>query len=135
MSNMALQAALIITGIAIALLIIYGADVASSITIDGEVGERKTGFLPMSEMQRGIGLGTPALILPIIGFFISLKEPSKGLGMMIIVAGILIIIGGIVVIANPSPESVDRDPVGSAVMLFAPALIQLTLGAIKIKKS
>ena len=55
--------------------------------------------------------------------------------MMIIVAGILIIIGGIVVIANPSPESVDRDPVGSAVMLFAPALIQLTLGAIKIKKS
>ena len=48
---------------------------------------------------------------------------------------ILIIIGGIVVIANPSPEGMDRDPVGSAVMLFAPALIQLALGAIKIKKS
>ena len=87
---MALKVALIITGIAIALLFVYGADVASSITVDGEVGERKTGFLPMSEMQRGIGLGTPALILPIIGFFISLKEPSKGLGVMILSCSLFI---------------------------------------------
>ena len=54
---------------------------------------------------------------------------------MIIIAGILIIIGGIVVVANPSPEGMDRDPIGSAVMLFAPAAIQIGLGAIKIKKS
>ena len=88
-------------------------------------------------MQRGIGLGGPALILPIIAFFISLKEPSKGLGIMIIIAGILIIIGGIAVVANPSPssESSDRDPIGSVVMLFAPALIQIAVGIIKIKKS
>ena len=33
------------------------------------------------------------------------------------------------------PESVDRDPIGSVVMLFAPAIIQIALGAIKIKKS
>jgi|TARA_B100000029_G_scaffold277638_1_gene272080 ABC-type transport system involved in multi-copper enzyme maturation permease subunit len=127
---MALKAALIITGIAILLLIVYGADVAVSMG-----NEAKEGFLPLNEMQRGIGLGGTALILPIIAFFISLKEPSKGLGVMIIIAGILIIIGGIVVIANPSPEGMDRDPIGSAVMLFAPAAIQLGLGAIKIKKS
>jgi len=127
---MALKAALIITGIAIALLVAYGADVAVSMS-----NEAKEGFLPLNDMQRGIGLGAPALILPIIAFFISLKEPSKGLGIMIVIAGILIIIGGIAVVANPSPESVDRDPVGSVVMLFAPALIQLALGAIKIKKS
>ena len=127
---MALQAALIITGIAIVLLIVYGADVAVSMG-----NEAKEVFLPLNDMQRGIGLGAPALILPIIGFFISLKEPSKGLGMMIVIAGILIIIGGIAVVANPSPESADRDPVGSVVMLFAPAIIQLALGAIKIKKS
>jgi len=127
---MALKAALIITGIAIALLVAYGADVAVSMG-----NEAKEGFLPLNDMQRGIGLGAPALILPIIAFFISLKEPSKGLGIMIVIAGILIIIGGIAVVANPSPESVDRDPVGSVVMLFAPALIQLALGAIKIKKS
>ena len=127
---MALQAALIITGIAIVLLIVYGADVSVSMG-----NEAKEGFLPLNDMQRGIGLGAPALILPIIVFFISLKEPSKGLGIMIIIAGILIIIGGIAVVANPSPESADRDPVGSVVMLFAPAIIQLALGAIKIKKS
>ena len=127
---MALKAALIITGIAIGLLIAYGADVAVSMG-----NEAKEGFLPLNDMQRGIGLGVPALILPIIGFFISLKEPSKGLGIMIIIAGILIIIGGIAVVANPSPESADRDPVGSVVMLFAPGIIQLVLGAIKIKKS
>ena len=132
---MALKAGLVLTGIAIGLLLLYGADVASSINVDGEIGERKDGFLPLNDMQRGIGLGAPALILPIIGFFISLKEPSKGLGMMIVIAGILIIIGGIAVVANPSPESADRDPVGSVVMLFAPAIIQLALGAIKIKKS
>ena len=132
---MALKAGLVLTGIAIGLLLLYGADVASSINVDGEIGERKDGFLPLNDMQRGIGLGVPALILPIIGFFISLKEPSKGLGIMIIIAGILIIVGGIAVVANPSPESADRDPVGSVVMLFAPAIIQLALGAIKIKKS
>ena len=112
------------------MLIAYGADVAVSMG-----NEAKEGFLPLNDMQRGIGLGAPALILPIIGFFISLKEPSKGLGMMIVIAGILIIIGGIAVVANPSPESADRDPVGSVVMLFAPGIIQLALGAIKIKKS
>jgi len=127
---MALKAALIITGIAIGLLVAYGADVAVSMG-----NEAKEGFLPLNDMQRGIGLGAPALILPIIAFFISLKEPSKGLGIMIIIAGILIIIGGIAVVANPSPESADRDPVGSVVMLFAPGIIQLALGAIKIKKS
>jgi hypothetical protein len=127
---MALKAGLVLTGIAIGLLVAYGADVAVSMG-----NEAKEGFLPLNDMQRGIGLGAPALILPIIAFFISLKEPSKGLGIMIIIAGILIIIGGIAVVANPSPESADRDPVGSVVMLFAPGIIQLALGAIKIKKS
>ena len=129
---MAIKAALILTGIAIALLIVYGADVSVSMGNDA-----KEGFLPLNDMQRGIGLGGPALILPILAFFISLKESSKGLGVMIIIAGILIIIGGIAVVANPSPEleSSDRDPIGSVVMLFAPALIQIALGFIKIKKS
>ena len=88
-------------------------------------------------MQRGIGLGAPALILPIIAFFISRKEPSKGLGIMIIISGILIIIGGLVVLANPAPaaETSDRDPMASMAMMFIPAIIQLALGGIKISKS
>jgi len=127
---MALGVGLAITGIAIGLLVLYGADVAVSMgNADHE------GFLPLDDMQRGIGLGGPALILPIIAFFISLKEKSKGLGVMIIIAGLLIIIGGLAVTMNPSSTSSDRDPIGSVVMLFAPGILQIILGGIKIKKS
>ena len=123
---MALQAALIITGIAIALLIVYGADVSVSMG-----NEAKEGFLPLNDMQRGMGLGGPAIILPIIAFFISLKESSKGLGGMIIISGVLILIGGLAMVGTPAPEGVERNPV----MLFAPGIFQIVLGAIKIKKS
>ena len=41
---MAKTAAVIITGIAIALLVIYGADVAAGVNVDGEVGEQGDGF-------------------------------------------------------------------------------------------
>jgi len=82
-----------------------------------------------------MGLGGPALILPIIAFFISLKEPSKGLGGMIIIAGVLILIGGLAMVGSPAPEGVDRDPMSSVAMLFAPGIFQIALGAIKIKKS
>ena len=119
-------AAMAITAIAIALLALYGADVAISMgSSDGE------GFLPLDDMQRGMGLGGPAIILPIIAFFIALRDKSKGLGGLIIISGILILVGGIAMIATPAPEGVERNPI----MLFAPAIIQLVLGAIKIVKS
>ena len=129
---MALTASLILAGIAVGLLALYAADVAVAMSSDSDYG-----FLPLDHMQRGIGLGGPALILPIIAFFISRKEPSKGLGLLIIISGILIIIGGIVVLVNPAPDaaSSDRDPITSMAMMFVPAVIQLALGGIKISKS
>ncbi|MBA4437860.1 MAG: hypothetical protein ACE5Q9_03585 [Nitrosopumilus sp.] len=129
---MALTAALVITGIAIGLLLIYAADVAVAMSSDSDYG-----FLPLDHMQRGMGLGAPALILPIIAFFISLKEPSKGLGVMIIITGILIIMGGVAIMVNPSPssETSERDPMASMAMMIIPAAIQLALGGIKIAKS
>ena len=129
---MALKASLIITGIAIGLLVLYGADVAASM---GGDGGKSDGFLPLDDMQRGMGLVGPALLLPIIAFFISLKEPSKGLGGMIIIAGVLILIGGIAMVGTAAPEGTDRDPMASVAMLFAPGIFQIALGAIKIKKS
>ena len=128
---MALKASLIITGIAIGLLILYGADVVASINMDGEIGVKSDGFLPLNDMQRGMGLGGPAIILPIIAFFISLREKSKGLGGLIIISGVLILVGGLAMIGTPAPEGVERNPL----MLFAPAIIQIALGAIKIVKS
>ena len=125
---MALKASLVLTGIAIGLLVLYGADVAASM---GGDGGKSDGFLPLDDMQRGMGLGGPAIILPIIAFFISLRESSKGLGGMIIISGVLILIGGLAMVGTPAPEGVDRNPA----MLFAPGIIQIVLGAIKIKKS
>lgn len=127
---MALTVSLILAGIAIGLLSLYAADVAVAMSSDGDHG-----FLPLDHMQRGMGLGGPALVLPIIAFFISRKEPSKGLGILIIISGILIIVGGIVVLVNPAAESSGKDPMASMAMMFVPAAIQLALGGIKVSKS
>ena len=65
---MALTAALIITSIAVSLLVIYGVDV-----IVGYSADNGEGFIPFDHKTRGMGLGLPALILPIIAYFISRK--------------------------------------------------------------
>ena len=130
--GMALTPALIITGIAIALLVVYGMDVVVGYSTDS--GE---GFIPFDHKTRGMGLGLPALILPIIAFFISRKDPSKILGIMIIVAGVLIIIGGAVVIGNADAmeEASGRSVLAETIPLIVAGLVQIGLGLIKIKKS
>ena len=130
--SMALTPALIITGIAIALLVVYGMDVVVGYSTDS--GD---GFIPFDHKTRGMGLGLPALILPIIAFFISRKDPSKVLGIMIIVAGILIIIGGAVVIGNADAmeEASGRSILAETIPLVIAGLVQIGLGIIKIKKS
>jgi len=122
---------LILTGISIALLVIYALDVAVN-EIAGE------GFLGSDAMARGIGLGMPALILPIISFFISRKEKSSKLGIMLIVSGMLIIVGGIALfVLEPSPEAQEtgRSIMERAAPLFAGGILVVALGAIKLKKS
>jgi hypothetical protein len=130
---MALTPALIITGIAIALLVVYGIDV-----IVGYGSDSGEGFIPFDHKIRGMGLGLPALILPIVAYFISRKESSKSLGIMIIIAGILIIIGGAVVIGNADPsetEDAGRSVLSETIPLIITGLVQIGLGILKIKKS
>ena len=127
---MALTAAIIITGISIGLLLIYGADVAVA---QGD----SDGFLPFDHSIRGFGLGGPAMILPIIAFFISRKEPSSTLAAMLIASGILIIIGGVTVILMSDPVEVEESG-RSLLSMTAPLLVVgsfiVALGAIKFKK-
>ncbi len=130
---MALTLALIITSIAVGLLVIYGADIAVGFSSDS--GE---GFIPFDHKTRVMGLGLPAMILPIIAYFISRKEPSKGLGILIIIAGILIIIGGAVVIGNAdmaAAEESGRNVVSETMPIIIAGLVQIGLGIFKIKKS
>jgi len=130
---MALTVSLIITGIAIGLLVIYGADIVIGFSSDS--GE---GFIPFDHKTRGMGLGLPAMILPIIAYFISRKDPSKVLGILIIVAGILIITGGAVVIGNADPvqaEESGRNIISETMPIIIAGLIQIGLGILKIIKS
>ncbi len=127
-----LKASLVLAGISIVLLVIYAADVAVGTTEAGE------GFLGTDHMARGIGLGMPAIILPVIAFFISRKEKSSGLGIMLIISGMLILIGGIALfVVEPSPEAQEsgRSIIERAAPLLAGGAFIIALGAIKIKKS
>ena len=130
---MAITAALLITGIAIVLLVIYAADIAIGYSSDN--GE---GFIPFDHKTRGMGLGLPAMILPIVAYLITRKEPSKILGILIIISGILIITGGAVVIGNADPvkaEESGRNILSESMPIIIAGLIQIGLGILKIKKS
>jgi hypothetical protein len=130
---MALTVALIVTGIAVGLLVLYGADIV--VGYNSDTGE---GFIPFDHKTRGMGLGIPAIILPIIAFGISRKEPSKGLGILIIIAGILIITGGAVVIGNADMAAAaesGRNVVSETMPIVVAGVIQIGLGILKIKKS
>jgi len=130
---MAKTAALAITGISIALLVIYGADAAAGMDNPG-----KQGFLDMDHKTRGLGLGGPAMVLPLIAYFISRNDSSKELGGMILVAGILIIIDAVTVIGMTDLSEADetaRNPLMEAAPLLIVGGIQMGLGVLKIKKS
>ena len=130
---MAKAVALVITGISIALLVIYGADAAA-----GAGNPDHQGFLDMDHMTRGLGLGGPAMVLPLIAYFISRNDSSKGLGGMILVAGILIIIGAVTVIGMADLSEVTettRNPLMEVAPLLIVGGIQMGLGVLKIKKS
>jgi hypothetical protein len=130
---MAKAAAVIITGIALALLIIYGADAAA-----GMDNPDKQGFLAMDHKTRGLGLGGPAMVLPLIAYFISRNDSSKVLGAMIVITGILIIIGAATVIGmadSSEAQETARNPLMETAPLLVVGGIQMGLGILKIKKS
>lgn len=122
---------IILTAISIGLLVIYGADVGAA------QGSEK-GFLPMDHKARGLGLGLPSIILPIVAFFISRKEPSKTLGIMLIISAVLIMIGGITVLAIADPveaQEKGRNVVTEAAPLLGVGAFIIALGVIKLRKS
>ena len=130
---MAKAVAVIITGIALALLIIYGADAAAAMD-----NPDKQGFLAMDHKTRGLGLGGPAMVLPLIAYFISRNDSSKGLGAMIVITGILIIIGAATVIGmadTSEAQETARNPFMEVAPLLVVGGIQMGLGILKIKKS
>ena len=76
------------------LLLIYGADAGA------KQGKDEGGFLPIDSKTRGIGFGVPPIILSTIAFFISMKEKSTSVSVLLLVNGVLIMIGGIMPVAT-----------------------------------
>lgn len=116
--------AIVMVAVAIGLLIVYGADVAASMSGDG--------FLPLDERARGMGLGVPSLVLPFAAYAVGRKSASPVLGYMIIVAGALIIVGGAAILANPDPE---RDPTAASAPLLVAGAAQIALGAFAARRA
>ena len=123
---MTLGISMVLAGIAIICLIIYGADAM--------VGQGESGFLPMDEKTRGVVLGLPAVVLPFFAFGISIKIPSMGLAGLLFACGILLLMGG-AAIGHFAAQKAESAGAGMDVMLYAIGAVVLALGIIKIKKS
>jgi len=126
---MSISIPIIISGISIVLLVIYGIDV---IVGGGGAGD---GFLPFDAMTRGVAFGFPPIILSIIAFFMAKKPPFKGLGIMLIITGILIIVGGIMSTTSAVETENSARMMGEGGSLIVIGIVIAVLGAIKIKKS
>jgi hypothetical protein len=127
---MKLQVALIMAGISIILLAIYGADAMWSIG-------KSHGFLPLDVRTRGMALGFPSVILPVISYIITRNVASKTLGAMIAVAGVFMFGGSAAFLGMQDPTGDPnqlRSSISSLAVIFAGIIISV-LGAIKIRKS
>ena len=129
---MALKFAIIISIISIILLAIYGLD--SILAITENLGVQNTAFLNMDVKTRGAIFGIIPAALLVISFFITRKEPSKLLGVLMIIGGALMMVGVGVIVAlqgNNMPSAGMRE----FGIVIGIGIIITILGGIKIKKS
>ena len=132
---MALKVAIVISIISIIMLTIYGADVmAAGHDTGNDNGNEKTGFLQMDASIRGTIFGIIPAAMLIISFFITRKEPSKKLGVLIIIGGALIIIGTAVILGMEGNNVPDR-AVREFGAVLAIGIVIVILGGLKIRKS
>jgi hypothetical protein len=129
---MALKIAIIMSVISIVMLAIYGAD--SIMAISENLGVQNTAFLNTDVKTRGVIFGIIPAAMLVVSFFITRKEPSRGLGILIIIGGALMMIGVGIIFAlqgNAIPSEGKRE-FGAVVGI---GVIIAILGCIKIKKS
>ncbi len=119
------------SAISIIMLLIYGADVMAA---GHNNGNEKTGFLQMNASVRGSIFGIIPSAMLIASFFITRKEPSKKLGILIIVGGALIISGTGIILGMSGSEIAQRAMREFGAVLAIGIFIAI-LGGLKIRKS
>ncbi len=128
---MSLKVAIIMSVISIIMLAIYGAD--SIMAIYENLGIQNTAFLNMDVKTRGEVFGIIPAAMLIISFFITKKEPSRGLGVLIIIGGALMMIGVGIIFALQS--SIPSEGMREFYAVIGIGIVIAILGGIKIKKS
>ena len=126
MHVMSLRAAIIMSLVSIAMLVIYGADVSS--------GNGASGFLHWDIAIRGSVLGIAPSAMLIISYFITRREPSKMLGILIGIGGGLIIAGTGIILSLQGGSMAARGAGEFGAVVVIGIFIAI-LGGIKIKKS
>jgi hypothetical protein len=129
---MTLKIALIMSIVSIILLAIYGADSIAAITEN--LGVQNSAFLHMDVKVRGVIFGMIPAALLIISYFITRKEASKSLGILIIIGGALMIAGVGIIFALQGSQIPDSGK-GEFGAVVGIGIIIAILGGIKIKKS
>ena len=129
---MTLKISIIMSIVSVILLAIYGVD--SMVAINENLGLQNTAFLHMDVKMRGIIFGMIPAALLIISYFITRKEASKGLGILIVIGGALMIagVGIIFALQGSAIPSSGKGEFGAVVGI---GIIIAILGGIKIKKS
>ncbi|MGI0102716.1 MAG: hypothetical protein ACREA7_09005 [Nitrosotalea sp.] len=130
---MALKAALTMSIISIIMLAIYGIDV----TVAGPEASSNgmTGFLPMDDKARGSIFGIIPSVMLIVSFFITRKEPSSTLGILVIIGGAMIIVGTGVILAISGGQSQNTQTMRDFGPVLGIGAIIIFLGGLKIKRS
>lgn len=129
---MALKAAIIMSVISIIMLAIYGAD--SIMAINENLGIQNSSFLNIDVKTRGAVFGIIPAAMLIISFFITRKEPSSGLGILIIIGGALMI-AGVGIIFALQGSSIPSEGMREFGAVVGIGIIIAILGGIKIKKA
>ena len=129
---MALKISLVMSIVSIILLAIYGVD--SIMAITENLGVQNTAFLHMDVKVRGIIFGMIPAALLIISYFITRKEASKGLGILIVIGGALMIVGVGIIFALQG-SAIPNSGKGEFGAVVGIGIIIAILGGIKIKKS
>lgn len=123
---MKLKIAIMLSVVSIAMLCLYGLDV---IAANGQ----KTGFLPMTASERGSIFGIIPSAMLIISFFMTRNEPSKKLGILIIIGGALIIVGTGIILAIQGGNQ-DSRAIREFGAVVGIGIVIVILGIIKIRK-
>lgn len=115
------------------MLAIYGIDV----TVAGPEASSNgmTGFLPMDDKARGSIFGIIPSVMLIVSFFITRKEPSSTLGILVIIGGAMIIVGTGVILAISGGQSQNTQTMRDFGPVLGIGAIIIFLGGLKIKRS